>query len=94
MTRFNAEHSTLNAQRSIQTVGRWMLDVGRFRFDEIEAHRRNGLHGQSRGGCEDIPMTAANAQRPTPNIEYRIQRSAFCIRYSAFGVERSAFSSR
>jgi hypothetical protein len=29
---FNAERSTLNAQRSIPTVGCWMLDVGRWAF--------------------------------------------------------------
>jgi hypothetical protein len=29
---FNAQHSTLNTQRSIQTVGRWMLGVERWAF--------------------------------------------------------------
>src|SRR5881296_594160 len=29
---FNVQRSTLNAQRSIQIIGRWMLDVGRWTF--------------------------------------------------------------
>ena len=32
---FNAQRSTLNAQRSIQTIRRWTLDVGRSVFSAI-----------------------------------------------------------
>ena len=81
---FNVQRPTLNAQRSIQIVGRWKLDVGRWTFS---CHRRvKGAWWPSRsskpssprkwrGRFDSYPLrldcSTLNAQGPTLNVQLR-----------------------
>ncbi len=81
---FNAQRSTLNAQRSIQIVGRWKLDVGGWMFSC--SRRVKGAWWPSRsskpssprkwrGRFDSYPLrldcSTLNAQSPTLNVQFR-----------------------
>jgi hypothetical protein len=81
---FNAQRSRPNAQRSIQIVGRWKLDVGSWTFSC--SGRVKGAWWPSRsskpssprkwrGRFDSYPLrldfSTLNAQRPTLNAQFR-----------------------
>ena len=60
----NAQRPTLNAQRSIQTVGSWALEVGRWRFPSLVRQ----MQSLSRYSSVAFVLTSLGAQANSPNI--------------------------
>jgi hypothetical protein len=83
---FNAQRSTLNAQRSIQTVESWMLDVGRWRFSF--SRRVKGAWWPSR------------SSKPSSSRKWRGRfdsyplRHSFCSSCSRFAVRNARVAHR
>jgi hypothetical protein len=87
---FHIQRSTLSAQHSIQTVGRWMLDVGRWTFSFLWRVKGAWWPSRSskpspprkwRGRFDSYPLrldcSTFNAQRSTLNVQFR-QLSVGC----------------
>ena len=89
---FNVQRSTLNAQRSIQNVQHWVLDVGRSAF--FFSRRAKGACTDPAAKSDAIRLTgtdslitAFNAQRSTLNAQRSIQN----VQHWALDVRRWAF---
>ena len=81
---FSVQRSTLNTQHSIQKVGRWTLDVGRWAFSSFGRVKGAWWPSRSskpssprkwRGRFDSYPLrldsSTSNAQRPTLNVQFR-----------------------
>ena len=92
---FNAQRSTFNAQRSIQTVGRWMF----FSFRRVKGawwpsrSSKPSSPRKWRGRFDSYPLrldcSTPDAQCTTLNIQFR----QLSVGRSTLDVERWAFSS-
>jgi hypothetical protein len=79
---FNAQRSTDNAQRSIQTVGCWRLDVGRWVFSSI--WRVKGAWWPSRSSKPlSIPQTQGRGRFDS----YPLRQFKFGVRFLMFDLQ-------
>ena len=86
---FNVQRSTLNAQRSIQIIGRWMLDVGRWTFSS--SWRVKGAWWPSRsskppsdrftgrGAFDSLPLRHSQCRMQNVECRFRIRRKGVLI---------------
>jgi hypothetical protein len=81
---FNAQRSTLNAQYLIQSVGRWMLDVGRWAFF---SWRVKGAWWSSRSSK---PLSAPHTRGRGRFDSYPLRHSVFDFRFAIFDCARSS----